>query len=273
MKPENTVDRIHGLLLAGGSAFGLGAADGVVRYLREVGLGFDTGYIRVPLVPAAVIYDYPGNKSGGTLPDAALGYQAALAAGKNPVASGPIGAGVSATAGKACGPDLASPSGLGSHGFKDGDLMVAALCVVNPFGSIVDPESGRIISGLRRKDGSLADRAEIIAAIKARHFRLDQNGGGNTVLAAVGTNARLSKIGAYRLARMASFGLSRAIYPAGLIYDGDTVFALSSNCGPEVDEAWLGSLAAEAVAGAIVDSALSFIAPTGDLCCAISDYR
>lgn len=258
LKPENTVDRIHGLLLAGGSAFGLAAAEGVMRFLREKKLGFDTGFIKVPLVAAAVIYDYPGNNSRGSLPDASLGYMAAFNAGKSPVKSGFYGAGISATCGKAAGPALASPSGLGSFGYKDGELMVAALSVVNPFGSIVDPDSGRIIAGMKLPNGALADKHDNLKAIKEKAYRLGESYPGNTVLAAVGTNARLDKLGAYRLARMASAGLSRVIYPASLLFDGDTIFALSSNDGPEVDEGWLGSLAAEVVARSIVESARCF---------------
>lgn len=258
LKPENTIEKIHGLLLAGGSAFGLAAADGVIKFLKEKNIGLNTGFVLVPLVPAAVIYDYPGNISEGALPDSSMGYLAAVQAGKKPVASGPFGAGLSATAGKAAGAGRASPSGIGSFGYADSDLMVAALCVVNPFGSVIEPESGRIISGLKRPDGSLANREEILEAIKDSSFKMVNSGAGNTVLVAVGTNARLSKIGAYRLARMASAGLNRAIYPCGLVYDGDTVFVLSSNTGPEADEAWLGALAAEAVARAIVESALYY---------------
>ncbi len=254
LRPENTAPAIHGLLLAGGSAFGLSAAAGVVRHLRELGAGFDTGFVQVPLVPAAVIFDYPGNQSHGALPDETLGYQAALAANNDPVKSGPFGAGLSATAGKVAGPEFASPSGLGSHGLAVGGLLVAVLAVVNPLGSIVDPDSGRIVSGLRRPDGTLAGKSEILETMRVRSLGLTAPDPGHTVLVVVGTNARLSKLGAYRLARMAGVGLARTIYPAHLMYDGDTVFALTTNTGPLVDDSWLGALAADVVSRAILNS-------------------
>ncbi len=254
LRPENTVPAIHGLLLTGGSAFGLAAAAGVVRFLLEQGAGFDTGLVRVPLVPAAVIFDYPRNQSAGLLPDEAMGYAAARNATRDPVGSGPFGAGLSATCGKAAGMEYASPSGLGSYGVIESGVAMTALAVNNALGSIVDPDTGTVISGLRRADGSVAGRAEILEALRRRSPALSGTDPGHTVLAAVATNARLDKLGAYRLARMAAVGLGRAVYPAHLTLDGDTVFALSSNTGPEADLNWLGALAAEVLARAIVAS-------------------
>ncbi|MDR1920547.1 MAG: P1 family peptidase [Candidatus Adiutrix sp.] len=263
LKPESAPQAIHGLLLAGGSAFGLAAAQGVVEFLRERGHGLDVGPATVPLVPAAVIFDYPGNLSGGRLPDAAMGYRAAAAADQRPVLSGPHGAGISARSGKIAGHDLSSPSGLGSFGFRDGALAITALTVVNPLGSVVNPDNGRIISGARRPDGRLCGRREILKLLREQSALGEKQAqprrgaaleAGHTVLAVVGLNARLTKLGAYRISRMAAAGLARAVYPAHLLYDGDTVFALSSNTGPEADESWLGALAADAVSRAIVNS-------------------
>lgn len=259
LKPESSPQAIHGLLLTGGSAFGLAAASGVVKFLREKGLGLDTGAIRVPLVPGAVIYDYPANRSGGALPDENMGYQAAAAASKAPVRSGPYGAGFSAASGKVAGVDNSSPSGIGSFGWQQGDLQLAALVVVNPLGSIVNPHTGDLISGVRRPDGRLAGRPEILGLLKDLAGRLTSDEPGHTVLVAVGTNARLDKVGAYRLSRMAGTGITRAVFPAHLLYDGDTVFALSSNTGPVVDENWLGALASEVVSQAIVNSCGIFV--------------
>jgi L-aminopeptidase/D-esterase-like protein len=255
LRPDSSPREIHGLLLTGGSAFGLGAASGVVRFLRERGVGLDTGHLRVPLVPAAVIYDYPGNASAGLLPDGEMGYQAAAAASRKALRSGPFGAGLSAASGKLAGPELASPSGIGSFGMTDGTLQLAALVVANPLGSIVRPDSGRILSGLRRPDGSLATRGEILALLRDSSGQISDSG--HTVLAVVGTNAVLDKLEAYRVSRMAAAGIARAVFPAHLLYDGDTVFVLSTGVGPRVAENWLGALAAEAVSRAIVAAALA----------------
>lgn len=258
LRPDSLTPVIHGLLLTGGSAFGLAAASGVVKFLREQGVGYDTGFMRVPLVPAAVIFDYPGNKSNGALPDEAMGYRAAAAADKSPVPNGPFGAGLSAACGKLAGPDRSSPSGIGSYGLTTDDgLMVAALAVVNPLGGVLDPDTGVVISGPRQEDGLLADKKEIMEILRSRTI-MSTAEPGHTVLVAVGTNARLDKLGAHRLARMASAGMARVVYPAHLMHDGDTVFALSSNTGPEVDPSWLGALAADVVSRAIVNSTPRF---------------
>jgi L-aminopeptidase/D-esterase-like protein len=257
LRPESSPKAIHGLLLAGGSAFGLAAASGIVRFLREQGIGLDTGDIRVPLVPGAVIYDYPGNRSKGMLPDEDMGYRAACAASGAACMSGPHGAGVSARSGKIAGHARSSPSGIGSAGLADGDLQLAALAVVNPLGSIVHPDSGRIVSGLHRPDGSLASRDEILAAVKETAGRMSGIDPGHTVLVVVGTNARLDKLGAFRVSRMAAAGIARAVFPAHLLFDGDTVFTLASNTGPVVDDNVLGAFAAQVTAQAVLDAAYS----------------
>jgi L-aminopeptidase/D-esterase-like protein len=257
LRPESSPKAIHGLLLAGGSAFGLAAASGIVRFLREQGVGLDTGAIRVPLVPGAVIYDYPGNRSKGTLPDEDMGYRAARAAGGDTRMSGPYGAGVSARSGKIAGHALSSPSGIGSAGLTDGGLQLAAMAVVNPLGSIVNPDNGRIVSGVRHPDGRLASRDEILAVVKDVSCRMAGVDPGHTVLVVVGTNARLNKLGAFRVSRMAAAGIARTIFPAHLLFDGDTVFTLASNTGPVVDENILGAFAAHVTAQAVLDAAYS----------------
>ncbi|MDR1489745.1 MAG: P1 family peptidase [Desulfovibrio sp.] len=257
LRPESSPQEIHGLLLAGGSAFGLSAASGIVRFLREQGVGLDTGAIRVPLVPGAVIYDYPGNKSQGLLPDEDMGYRAARAAGGKACMRGPHGAGVSARSGKIGGHERSSPSGIGSAGMTDDGLQLAALAVVNPLGSVVDPADGRIVSGLRRPDGSLASHGEILAAVKDAAGRMGDGAPGHTVLVVVGTNARLDKLGAFRVSRMAAAGIARAIFPAHLLFDGDTLFTLASNTGPVVDVNVLGAYAAQITAQAVLDAACS----------------
>jgi L-aminopeptidase/D-esterase-like protein len=253
LKPENSVQQIHGLCLAGGSAFGLAAANGVVKYLREKGIGFEVGSIKVPLVPAAVIFDYPANKSQGSLPDEHMGYEAARTADTAKVESGPFGVGYSAASGKIGDPDLSSPSGIGSFGYEIKGLQVAALAVVNSLGSVVDPENGWIMSGLRKAQGGLASREEILEAL-SKMAPDDGSVPKNTVLVAIATNANLTKLDLYRLSLMASSGIARAIYPAHLTYDGDTVFAISTGTGPLVDANWLGALAADVVSKAIIKS-------------------
>jgi L-aminopeptidase/D-esterase-like protein len=251
LKPENGVEVIHGLVFSGGSAFGISAASGVMRFLRENEIGLDVGDLRVPLVPAAVIYDYPANKSKGSLPDQSLGFEAAQSADTKAVLSGPFGAGVSACSGKVGGAQLCSPSGIGSYGVAEHEVQVAALAVVNPLGSVIEPETGEVISGLKRPQGGLAGRQEILEAVKGLG---KASFAGNTVLIAVATNVRLTKLDAYRLARMASAGVPRAVYPAQTMFDGDTIFALSTNSGPSAPLSYLGALAAEVVSRAIVES-------------------
>jgi L-aminopeptidase/D-esterase-like protein len=271
LDPRNPCPAAHGLVFSGGSAFGLSAASGVARYLREKGSGLDTGALKVPIVPGASIYDYPRNLSEGRLPNEESGYEAArLAAlgferkaspnGSGELeeeASGPFGAGFSARAGKIGEPDLSSPSGVGSFGLSIGGVKLAALAVVNPMGSVVDPLDGRLVSGLRAKDGGLASREEIVRALRERWS--DESGffGQNTLLAAVATNAPLSKLAAHRLAVMASAGIARALYPSGTLYDGDAIFVLARGGGPMADLGWLGAIAADVVAKAIAAASLA----------------
>jgi L-aminopeptidase/D-esterase-like protein len=264
LRPSSLVEKIHGLLLAGGSALGLNAVQGVTDYFIESGVGLKINDLVIPVVPAAVIFDFPFNTSKGLQPGDELGYEACLKASSDPIKSGPYGAGVSARSGKLGDPRLSSPSGLGSYGIVlPSGLKIAALAVVNPFGSVVDPETGKIISGVRRKDGTLLDREGIMELLS----RLGEAGKEpipqNTVLVAVGTNALIDKRDAYRLARMAGAGIARTIYPAHLLYDGDTVFAMSSGTGPKVDICYLGALAAEITAKAIVRSVPGQASPGG----------
>jgi L-aminopeptidase/D-esterase-like protein len=187
------------------------------------------------------------------LPNAALGYEAAVSASDAPVRSGPFGAGYSASSGKIGDPSLSSPSGLGSMGYQIGDLQIAALAVVNPLGSLIDPENGAILSGLKNPGGGLATREGILRALSALSWLGDPTPR-NTTLVVVATNAALDKLDLFRLSLMASAGIARAVYPAYTPFDGDTVFALSTGLGPPANLAWLGALAAEAVSQAIVNS-------------------
>ena len=251
IRPGHLVERIHALVFAGGSAYGLEAAGGVMRWLEERGIGFDTGVARVPIVPAAILFDLrigdPKRR-----PDAAMGYAAAEAAVESPIAEGNVGAGTGATVGKLFGIARAMKAGVGCW-TEDlpGGVRAAALAVVNAFGDVRDPDSGRIVAGARAAADSpkLADTALAMRHGAVREGFADPN----TVLVAVATNAALTRQEGGRLAVMASAGVARAISPAHTTFDGDIVFALSVGQA-HADLNALGAAAAEAVARAIARS-------------------
>ncbi len=251
LDPLTRTEEIHGILLTGGSAYGLAAASGVVRWLAEKGYGLVTSRGRVPLVPGAVIYDLFFNQTFN-LPDENMGYQAAQAASGKPVEQGSIGAGTGATAGKIAGIDRAMKTGLGSAGFQTGDFKVAALAVASPVGDVVDPDNSQILAGVRDPDGKSVCGAMTVLSDAADLFAPSDP---NTVLGVVATNAKLTKIQIARVARMASAGFARAIRPASTLYDGDMVFSLATGQGPEGNESLIGALGAEALAQAIAAAA------------------
>jgi len=258
LDPAHIADRIHALVFAGGSAFGLDAATGVVQWLEERGIGFDAGVARVPIVPAAILFDLaPGDAK--RRPDAAMGYQAAAAAGPGPVAEGNVGAGTGASVGKLGGIERAMKAGIGSWteecaGTGGSTVRVSALAAVNAFGDVRDTQTGRLIAGARTAAGSheLMDTAAALRrGIAPAAFGRPTVPQGNTVLVAVATDAALTRVEAGRLAVMASAGMARVLSPAFTRFDGDIVFALS--CGAlraSVDA--VGVAAAECVANAIV---------------------
>jgi len=252
LHPTARVERVQAVLVTGGSAFGLAAATGVVRWLAERGYGHETLHAKVPLVPGAVIYDLFFNKTLSK-PDEAMGCQAAEAASGQPVAMGCVGAGTGATAGKLAGFHRAMKSGLGSAGTKSGDLIVAALAVANPVGNVIDPESGAVLAGVRTPDGSAIDNPD--AALLAIQDLLSASAATNTVLGVIATNAVLTKVQATRVARMASAGIARAISPAFTLYDGDVIFVLATGRGPAADENIIGALGAQVLARAIAAGA------------------
>ncbi len=246
LAPTARVDVVHAVVLAGGSAFGLDAACGVVAYLAERNIGLDVGEWRIPIVPAAILFDlFAGD--GNVRPDRAMGYAAAVAASATETREGALGAGAGATVGKLAGPARAMPSGVGNAARRSGALVVAALAVANALGSIFDPRSHERIAGPRAPDGSFLDDV----ALLARGDAWSAPPGANTTLAIVATNARLRKPEATKVAQMAHDGLARAVVPAHLSRDGDTIFACAT--GEETAPLDLvGVLAAEAVAEAIV---------------------
>lgn len=259
LRPECTVDAVHGLLLAGGSAFGLAAADGVMRYLRERGKGFVMPQAVIPLVPGAAIYDLDMNRRPGLLPDAGMGYAAAAAASSAPLPLGSLGAGRGARCGRLYSradlPEELNPTskaGLGSWLVERQGIKVAALVVLNALGDVHDPDSGAWLAGGRDPQGRPLGREAMLACLAG-----DSLPPSNTVLTALATNVPLGKVQATRLARMAGSGLARCIRPAHLAYDGDAVFALAARqplgreAGPW-SESLLGAMGQEAVARAAV---------------------
>ncbi len=253
LEPLHSNQRIHAICLSGGSAFGLESAFGVVRFLEKRKIGFSTGAGVVPLVPAASLYDL-GIGKAGVRPDREMGEKAAAAASSDPIAEGCVGAGTGATVGKIHGMAQAMKSGVGSAAVSlDGPfagVRVAALAVVNAFGDIIDPESGRIVAGARaaKKGFEFANTAMLMKRGAAGGFKFENQ---NTTLVVVATNARLNKIEASRLARMGSLGMARSINPVWTNSDGDTVFALSYG-DQRADINAVGVAAAEAVAQAIL---------------------
>lgn len=254
LDPVAWVQETHALLFTGGSAFGLAAAGGVVELLDERGVGYDTRAARVPLVPAAVIYDLAIG-SPAARPDAAMGYRAATAAASGDFPRGTVGVGTGATVGKVLGMDRAMKGGVGTAAVQlPGGIVVAALAAVNAFGDVRDPETGGILAGPRLEDGTPGDSVELMMDAMARF-----GWGESTTLGLVATNAPLTKPGVTRMARMAQDGLARTVYPAHTSVDGDTVFAASVPGGNEVSlfADVVGSWGAHAMQEAVLDAVRS----------------
>ncbi|MBS1825964.1 MAG: P1 family peptidase [Acidobacteria bacterium] len=252
MNPLHVTGVIHGVCLAGGSAFGLEAASGVRRFLEKKGIGFDTGVARVPLVPGAILFDLAFG-SAAARPTRETGEKAAAAANDGPVEEGAVGAGTGATVGKVHGMRCAMKAGIGSACvWLDGELTgvrVAALAAVNALGDVRDPETGQILAGTRES----ADSMNLIdsAAVMKRGDRAGFSSSSNTTLVVVATNAKLTKPMATKLAQLASIGVARTIAPVWTMSDGDVVIALSAGDQQAPVDA-LGVAAAEAVSQAIV---------------------
>jgi len=256
LDPVNTVQQVHALVLSGGSAFGLDTATGVMRHLEEKGIGFPVGVGKVPIVPAAILFDL-GVGDWKIRPDAAAGYSAARAASSAPVAEGCVGAGAGATVGKLRGLARAMKAGTGSASLRlPNGAVVTALVAVNAVGDVVDPATGRPIAGLRTEDGkALRGTLEALQAGERLGRPLP---GENTVIGVVATNVVLTKSEATRVAQMAHDGLAQTIRPAHTPWDGDTLFALSTGALRLEDAALLvGSFAAEVVARAVVRAVLT----------------
>jgi L-aminopeptidase/D-esterase-like protein len=271
LKPVNAVEKVHAVLLAGGSAFGLDAASGVMRYLEEHEIGFNTGVARVPIVPAAILYDLAIGRAD-VRPDAEMGYRAAASASADAPAEGNAGAGTGATVGKIFGNAGAMKSGLGTASMDiGGGIIVGAIVAVNAFGDVIDPQSGEILAGARSTKlgpvqlGSPDYFADTLAVMKTLAGRaiLKLAMSRNTVIGVVATNAKFTKTEATKMAQMAQDGLGRAIRPAHTMLDGDTIFALATG-QKKADVSIVGAYAAEVLAQAIV-RAVKAAKPAGGL--------
>ncbi len=279
LDPVNRVDRVHGVLLSGGSAYGLGAAHGVVEWLAERGYGWYTPAARVPIVPAAILYDlgFGGSTVYPTQEDA---YAACEAAIEEDGSRGSVGAGVGCTVGKLMGFERCTRGGLGqASAALAGGVVVSALVAVNAVGDVVDPMRAELVAGARDPDGGeLVDSLSLAAegfdsflfrragwaATDKSHLLADSGSAGvqglieNTTIGMVATNVGLSKAEATKLAQMAQSGVSRATRPAHTAYDGDCLFALSTGVlDVEVELSLLGAVGAEVVAAAVLDGVLN----------------
>lgn len=253
LSPSNVVERVHAVLLAGGSAFGLDAASGVMRWLDEQGIGLEVGPARVPIVPGAVLFDLMLGDAR-IRPDAVAGHAACRAASRSAPAEGNVGAGAGAVVGKIFGADRAMKAGLGTASLSVEGVTVGAIVACNALGDIVDPDSAQVIAGARTPDGRrLLDARRALLAGDAAHPIL---AGSNTTIGVIATDAVLTKMQATRLATVGHDGLARAINPVHTLSDGDTLFALATGAnGKTLGMMTLGTMAAEAVALAVVRAA------------------
>ncbi|HSK89617.1 MAG TPA: P1 family peptidase [Anaerolineales bacterium] len=258
LDPVNLVQKVHAVVLAGGSAYGLDAASGVMRYLEEKKIGFNTGVAKVPIVPSAILYDL-GIGRADVRPDAAMGYRAAALASSAAPAEGNAGVGMGATVGKMFGPGLSMKAGVGTASMDiGGGVIVGALVAVNAWGDVVDPQTNEILAGLRSgkigplRVGKKEPFADTLAMLKSPVGRrvLGLTARANTVIGVIATNAKLTKAQATKIAQMAQDGIARTIRPAHTMLDGDVIFALSAGT-KKADVSTVGAFAAEVMAEAI----------------------
>ena len=219
---DKTMQEVHAVLLTGGSAFGLAAADGVMKYLEEHSIGYSTPWVKVPIVPAAVIFDLNVG-SMDIRPTSESGFQACISVVANVTEEGTVGAGTGATVGKWAGIETRMKGGIGCATLSSGDLVVAAVAVVNGVGDVLD-ESGKVLAGARSKDGAWLSESDPLRSFAHSKPVLQAN----TTLVAILTNAKMSKVKVNRMAQRGHDGMARAIKPVHSSYDGDVVFGLAS---------------------------------------------
>ncbi|HET7837241.1 MAG TPA: P1 family peptidase [Variovorax sp.] len=253
LAPGNLVQQVHAVMLAGGSAWGLAAADGAMRWLEERGVGLDVRFGTLPIIPAAVLFDLPVGDAR-IRPDADAGYAACAAASSAAPAEGNVGAGSGALVGKLFGVERAMKGGIGTASITVNGVTVGALIACNALGDVIDPDTGHVVAGARTEDGrALLDTRR---ALLRGELPKPLLAGTNTTLGVVATDAVLTKVQANRLASVAHDGLARAINPVHTMSDGDTLFALATGRVPLEGDApgmtVLGTMAAEVVALATV---------------------
>jgi L-aminopeptidase/D-esterase-like protein len=261
LNPVNNVQIVNAITLSGGSAYGLDAAMGVMRWLEEHGIGYKVGQNGVvPIVPSAILFDLGFGGSPKIRPTADCGYKAAEAASTAPVQEGNVGAGAGATIGKSAGRPMKAGVGAAAIRLPNG-LVVAAMVAVNAVGDIIDPSTGQVIAGTRTEDGKhLADARKLLRSGAGREGRA----GENTTIGVVATNAKLTKVQAQKMAQMAHDGYARAISPVHTPGDGDTIFSLATGTwNGTANYGTVGSLAAEAMADAIVRAATQAASSNG----------
>ena len=257
LNPLNMVDKVNAVVLSGGSAFGLDSATGTSKWLEEHNIGWDVRVAKVPIVPAAILFDLPIGNNAKNHPGADCGYKAVASATTAPVSMGTVGAGAGATVGKMGGPGTSMKGGLGSAVVRmPNGLVVGAIVAVNAAGDILDPDTGRVVAGARNPDGTFADARTLL-----RSGAMMQRRGAaprvveNTTIGLVATNARLTKAEISRVALMGDDGYARAIFPSHTMGDGDTVFSLATGrWSGQADVSLIGALAADAMAKALVEA-------------------
>jgi len=252
LDPVNSVQEVHAVLLSGGSAFGLSARDGVMRYLDERDIGYRMGAIVVPIVVGAILYDLPMGGEPGIRPGPDCGYRAAEGATSDRPGEGNVGAGAGATVGKSRGMARAMKGGIGTSSITlPSGLTVGAIVAVNAVGDVIDPSTGEVVAGVRTADGrGLADARVLMRESRPSN---EPQSGANTTIGVVATNASLTQAQATKVAQMAQDGLARAIYPSHTPGDGDTVFSLATGTlQGNASVSTIGSLAADMMAEAIV---------------------
>jgi L-aminopeptidase/D-esterase-like protein len=271
LNPVNLVEKIHAIVLAGGSAFGLDAASGVMRYLEEEKIGFNTGVAKVPIVPSAILFDLNIGRAD-VRPDSAMGYRAATSASSDVPPEGNVGVGMGASVGKMFGLGLAMKAGVGTASMNiGGGVVLGTLVAVNAWGDVIDPQTNQIIAGLRSgkvgplhvgKKDYFADTLSMMKSTIGRNM-LRLTSRANTVIGVVATNAKLTKAQATKVAQMAQDGIARTIRPAHTMLDGDVIFALSTGTR-KADVSSVGVFAAEVMAEAIL-RAVKIAKPVGEL--------
>lgn len=267
LNPVNTVQKVNAIVLSGGSAFGLDAASGAMRYLSDHREGFRVGSALVPIVPAAILFDLELGDPH-IYPDAEAGYAACQAASSSGVQQGNVGAGAGATVGKLFGMEFAMKSGLGtaSLGIGSSDIFVASIVAVNAVGDVRSWHRGALLAGARTQDGTGLRNCmkEILAGVTLDHKFYKERPGMNTTVGVVATNAVLNKTEANKVAQMAHDGLARTIWPVHTAMDGDTIFAAANGTASvRADVTTIGSVAAEAVARAVNNAVLTAIGIPG----------